>query len=189
MNLLISLAILLGLVLIAFIAIYNGLVRLNNNCKESWSGISVQLKRRHELIPNLVATVKGYAKHESQTFEMVTKARNAAISSSNMQDIGASENMLSSALKSLFAVAENYPDLKANQNFLELQRDLTDTEDKISASRRFYNSTVRELNTKIESFPSNLIAGLFNFKQRNFFQLDESEKDAAQKPVEVKLDN
>jgi LemA protein len=145
--------------------------------KEAWSDIDVQLKRRHNLIPNLMETVKGYAKHESQAFESVTKARAAAISAQTPQDHAQAENMLTGALKSLFAVAEAYPELKANTNFLELQRELSDTENKIQAARRFYNGMVRDLNTAIETVPSNFIANTFGFTQVEFFELEsETEK-------------
>ena len=167
------------------IAAYNGFVRLVNRTKEAWADIDVQLKRRYDLIPQLLNTVKGYAKHESGVFEEVTKLRTQAMNSEqagDVKDMEKSENMLSGALKSLFAVAENYPDLKANENFMELQRELSDTENKIQAARRFYNGNVRDLNTKIESFPSNIIAGMFNFEKRDYFELEE---EAAREPVEV----
>lgn len=157
---------------------YNALVRMRNQVKESWSDISVQLKRRHDLIPNLVETVKGYATHERDTFDSVTKARAQAVQAGTPQEQAKAENMLSETLKSLFAVSEQYPDLKANANFLELQRELSDTENKIQASRRNYNSTVRELNTSIESFPSNLIANTFKFEAAEYFELEtEAEKE------------
>ena len=158
------------------IGIYNQLVKLKNRTEEAWSDIDVQLKRRYNLIPNLVETVKGYAKHEESTLMKVTEARSNAINATNVQEQGAAENMLSGALKSLFAVAESYPDLKANENFLQLQNELVDTEDKIQASRRFYNGMVRDLNTKIESFPSNVIAGMFGFKKREFFEIEDEEQ-------------
>lgn len=165
----------LALVVLWVVFAYNRFVRLSNRAKEAWSDIEVQLKRRYDLIPNLVETVRGYAKHESQAFENVTKARTAAISgSANHHDQAAKENMLAGALKSLFAVAEAYPELKANTNFLELQRELSDTENKIQAARRFFNSNVMELNTSLESFPSNLIGGVFGFKKGEFFDLDET---------------
>ena len=166
---------------------YNSLIRLSNRVTEAWSDIEVQLKRRYDLIPNLVSTVKGYAAHEASTFEKVTDARAKAISagSGTMADKAAAENMLSGALKSLFAVSEAYPDLKANQNFLELQRELTDTEDKIQAARRFYNTMVRDINTRIQSFPGNIIAGFFHFGAKEFFDLPDA--DVAQNPVQVKF--
>lgn len=183
------LLIVLGILIIAglwVIFAYNGFVRLVNRTKESWADIDVQLKRRYDLIPNLVNTVKGYATHESTAFEKVTEARSRAMGAGSLQDKGQAENMLTGALKSLFAIAEAYPDLKANQNFLELQRELSDTENKIQAARRFYNTNVRDLNTAIESFPGNVIAGMFNFAKMEFFDLDPSE-EAARKPVEVKF--
>ena len=165
---------------------YNKFVTLINRAKEAWADIDVQLKRRYDLIPNLVNTVKGYATHESEAFENVTKARAAAMGAQNIVDKGKTENMLVSALKSVFAVAEAYPDLKANQNFLSLQTELTDTEDKIQASRRFYNGNVRDLNIAVDSFPSNLVSKVFHFVKMELFTLDESEA-AAKKPVEVKF--
>jgi len=167
-----------------FIAAYNGFIRLINRTKEAWSDISVQLKRRYDLIPNLVETVKGYAKHEKTAFENVTKARSAAMGATGAVAKGQAENMLSGALKSLFAVAEAYPDLKANQNFLELQRELSDTENKIQAARRFYNGQVRDLNIMVQSFPANIVAGWFSFKEVEFFELGEAEA-AAKDPVKV----
>ena len=163
-------------VIVAVALMYNGLIRLKNRVDEAWSDIDVQLKRRHDLIPNLVNTVKGYAAHEKEVFEKVTEARTAAMSAGNPADKEKAENVLSGTLKSLFAVAEAYPDLKANQNFLELQRELTDTEDKIMAARRFYNGNVRDFNTKIEVFPTNIIAGMLHFTKRDFFQAEEGEK-------------
>jgi LemA protein len=160
------------------IAIYNGLIRLKNRVDEAWSDIDVQLKRRYDLIPNLVSTVKGYATHEKEVFEKVTEARTRAMGAGTTADKAAAENMLSQTLKSLFAVAEAYPDLKANQNFLELQRELTDTEDKIQASRRFYNGNVRDFNTKIQVFPNNIFAGMLGFTAREFFEAGEGEKEA-----------
>ena len=164
---------------------YNSFVRLVNRTKEAWADIDVQLKRRYDLIPNLVNTVKGYATHEKSAFENVTKARAAAMGAGSLADKGQAENMLSGALKSLFAVAEAYPDLKANQNFLGLQNELSDTENKIQAARRFYNGNVRDLNTAIESFPNNLIASTFHFSAMEFFQLEAD--SAAKNPVEVKF--
>ena len=168
---------------LGIVGIYNGLITLKNRVDEAWSDIDVQLKRRHDLIPNLVSTVKGYATHERELFEKVTQARTAAMGAQTPGEKEQTENVLSGTLKSLFAVAENYPDLKANQNFLELQRELTDTEDKIQASRRFYNGNVRDFNTKIEVFPSNIIAGMLKFTKREFFAAEEGEKGA----VEVKF--
>lgn len=159
------------------ISIYNGLIRLKNRVDEAWSDIDVQLKRRHDLIPNLINTVKGYATHEKELFERVTQARTAAIGAQNPEEQAKAENMLSDTLKSLFAVAENYPDLKANENFLELQRELSDTENKIQAARRFYNGNVRDFNTKIQVFPNNIIAGALKFTEREFFEAQEEEKE------------
>jgi len=157
---------------------YNGLVKLKNRAKEAWSDISVQLKRRYDLIPNLVETVKGYATHERELFEKVTQARASAMMAQGAKEKAGAENMLSNTLKSLFAVAENYPELKASVNFLELQRELTDTEDKIQASRRFYNTNVRDLNIKIESFPTNMISSMFGFKPMELFEAQGAEKEA-----------
>ncbi|MEK9166242.1 MAG: LemA family protein [Patescibacteria group bacterium] len=165
------------------VAIYNGLVRLRYRAKEAWSDIEVQLKRRYDLIPNLVETVKGYAKHETSAFENVTKARAAAMGAETAGEHAQTENMLTGALKSLFAVAEAYPDLKANTNFLELQRELSDTENKIQAARRFFNSNVMELNTRVDTLPTNMIAGAFGFKKEEFFDLDET--PAEREPVKV----
>ena len=165
---------------------YNHFVRMVMRAKEAWADIDVQLKRRYDLIPNLVETVKGYAAHERGVFEKVTAARAAAMDAGGIAEKGKAENALSQTLKSLFAVAEAYPDLKANQNFLELQRQLTDTEDKIQAARRFYNGNVRDLNTAIQSFPGNVIADLFRFEPREFFELGD-EDSAARQPVAVKF--
>jgi len=177
--------IVVAVLLSVFIAVYNKLIRLNVRTDEAWSDINVQLKRRYDLIPNLVETVKGYAKHEKAIFENVTKARSEALSAKGVADKGKAENQLEGALKSIFAVAESYPDLKANQNFAQLQADLTDTEDKIQASRRFYNANVRDLNIAIRTFPTSIIAGMFGFKIRELFQLEEAE---AKEPVKVKFD-
>lgn len=175
------------LLILLFVILYNSLVRKKNECNESWSGISVQMKRRYDLIPNLVNTVQGYATHEKTVLEEVTKARTAAMGAQSVQDHAKSENMLTGALKSIFALAENYPQLKANENFLKLQEELSDTEDKLQGARRFYNSAVKSYNTAVESIPTNIIAGMFSFKQREFFELEEGEKAAAEKPVEVNL--
>ncbi|MEK7552567.1 MAG: LemA family protein [Patescibacteria group bacterium] len=172
-----------ALIVLWFIGTYNGFVKLVTRAKEAWADIDVQLKRRYDLIPNLIETVKGYAAHETSAFENVTKARSAAMGASSLADKGQAENLLTGALKSVFAIAEAYPDLKANQNFLELQRELSDTENKIQAARRFYNTNVRDLKIKIESFPSNLIASTFSFKPEEFFDLDES--PASREPVKV----
>jgi len=158
------------------IGIYNGLVRLKNEVENAWSQIDVQLKRRHDLIPNLVETAKGYMTHERETLEGVTNARAAAMNASGVKDTAAAENMLSQALGGLRVAVEAYPDLKANQNFLQLQEELTSTENKISFSRQFYNDSVLSLNNKIEMFPSNIVAGMFNFKEQEFFEIEESER-------------
>jgi LemA protein len=164
-------------ILVAVVAylvyIYNSLIRSRNRVDEAWSDIEVQLKRRYDLIPNLVNTVKGYAKHEEGVFTKVTDARSKAMSAPTPQQRLEAENQLTQTLKSLFAVAESYPDLKANQNFLSLQGDLTDTEDKIQASRRFYNTNVRDFNTLIQTFPNNIFAGFMNFTAKPFFDIDE----------------
>jgi len=166
---------------------YNALVTLKIRVDEAWSDITVQLKRRLDLIPNLVETVKGYAAHESGVFTAVTEARANALNAKGVKETAAAENQFEGALKSLFAVAEAYPDLKASQNFSELQAELVDTEDKIQASRRFYNGGVRDLNTKIQTFPSNVVAGMFGFVSREFFELDEAEQAQAEKAVNVKF--
>ena len=172
------------LLLLFLWATYNSLVKTNIRVEEAWSDITVQLKRRLDLIPNLVSTVKGYAKHEAETLEKVVEQRSNAIGGS-VKETAETEDMLSGALKSLFAVAESYPDLKANQNFLQLQDELVDTEDKIQASRRFYNGAVRELNTKVQVFPTNIFAGMLGFKKREFFEVED--RGLAEKPVEVKF--
>lgn len=166
-------------------ATYNGLVTLKIRVDEAWSDITVQLKRRLDLIPNLVNTVKGYAAHESGVFEAVTQARANALNAQGVKETAAAENQFEGALKSLFAVAEAYPDLKASQNFSELQQELVDTEDKIQAARRFYNGGVRDLNTKIQVFPNNIFAGMFGFKEREFFEVEDMASVA--QPVEVKF--
>lgn len=165
---------------------YNHFIRMVLRAKEAWADIDVQLKRRYDLIPNLVETVKGYATHEKAAFENVTAARARAMDAGSIEEKGKAENMLTGTLKTLFAVAEAYPDLKANQNFLELQRQLADTEDKIQAARRFYNTNVRDLNTALQSFPGNVIAGTFHFEPREFFELGDGE-EAARQPVAVKF--
>ena len=169
-----------------FIIAYNRFITYIQRAKEAWADIDVQLKRRYDLIPNLVSTVKGYMTHEASTFEKITEARTKAMGASSLNDKTEAENMLSGALKSLFAVAENYPDLKANTNFLELQRELSDTENKIQAARRFYNGNVRDLNIMIDTFPSKIVAGIFKFQKMEFFELTEAEA-AARNPVEVKF--
>jgi len=177
MSIGIILLIVIAIAAIWVIAVYNGLIKLKNRVDEAWSDIDVQLKRRYDLIPNLINTVKGYATHERELFEKVTEARSNAMKAEAPAEKEKAENMLSDTLKSLFAVAENYPDLKANQNFLELQRELSDTENKIQASRRFYNGNVRDFNTKIQIFPNNIIAGMLKFSQRDFFEAEEAEKE------------
>ena len=173
-----KIVIIIAVVIVLWIILaFNRLVTLRNRTKEAWSDIDVQLKRRYNLIPNLVETVKGYAAHERELFEKVTKARAMAMQAQTVKEKGEAENMLSGTLKSLFAVAENYPDLKASTNFLELQRELRDTEDKIQASRRFYNTNVRDLNIKVESFPTNIVAGLLGFKKRDFFEAEGGERE------------
>lgn len=176
--------IILIIIVLWLVLSYNGLVQLRNRAQEAWSDINVQLKRRYDLIPNLVETVKGYATHESSVFEDVTKARSQAMQATGPAKADA-ENALSGTLKSLFAVAENYPQLKANENFLSLQNELTDTEDKIQAARRFYNGMVRDLNTKVQVFPTNIFAGMFGFTKMDFFGNDLT--DAEKAPVQVKF--
>jgi len=174
MTIVILVIVAIVLIAIAYtIATFNGLIRLQNRADEGFSDIDVQLKRRHDLIPNLVETVKGYASHERQTLENVTSARAAAVAATGPEAQAQAENQLTGALRQLFAVAENYPDLKASRNFLELQNEITDTEDKIQAARRFYNMTVRDLNIKIQSFPSSVIANQRGIQKRDFFELDE----------------
>ena len=169
--------IVLGVIVLALVLLYNGLISSRNRVEEAWSDINVQLKRRHDLIPNLINTVKGYATHEQTAFEKVTQARAQALNAHNPQQMGTAENVLTRALGGLFAVAEAYPDLKANQNFLQLQNELSDTENKIQASRRFYNGNVRDFNTKLQVFPTNIFARIFGFTAREFFDLeDQSEK-------------
>lgn len=187
MTPLVIILIIAGVLVIALIAMYNGLVRLNVRVDEAWSDITVQLKRRADLIPNLVNTVKGYAKHESGVFEEVTKARSAVMNATGVQETADAENMLTGALKSLFAVAEAYPDLKANENFKQLQDELVDTEDKIQAARRFYNGSARDLNIKIKVFPNNLFAGMLGFKEREFFEVEEAEMATISQPTDVKF--
>jgi len=173
------------LVVIAFLIVgmYNSLVQLRVRADSAWSDIDVQLKRRHDLIPNLVETVKGYAAHEKGTFENIAKFRSQAMQATSPADKAVAENQLSGALKSLFAVAENYPELKASEEFTQLQGSLSQTEDTIQNARRYYNAVVRDLNTKIQSFPTNLIAGMFGFSQRQFFEVDAADRE----PVAVKF--
>jgi LemA protein len=173
---LIVLLILAAIVLVAvfwFIGAYNGLVRLRNQLENAWAQIDVQLKRRYDLIPNLVETVKGYAKHERETLEKVIQARNFAMNAKSVGERAEAENMLTSTLKTLFAVSEAYPDLKANQNFLKLQEELTSTENKVAFSRQFYNDSVQQFNTRIQMFPTNIVAGMFSFTRRDFFEVKE----------------
>ncbi len=176
----IILIVILAILALWLVAIFNSFVRLKTRANEAWSDIDVQLKRRYDLIPNLIETVKGYAAHEKNVLESVTNARANALSAENSGDpkkVNEAENMLSGTLKSLFAVSENYPDLKANTNFLELQRELADTENKIQASRRFYNSVVTSLNIKVDSFPAGIIGKMFGFSKREFFGLDGSPEE------------
>lgn len=184
---LIVVGVIIALLVVFVIAIYNTLVKLKVRVEEAWSDITVQLKRRADLIPNLIETVKGYAAHEKEVFQKATEARSAVMDAANKgpKEAAQAENMFESALKSLFAVAEAYPDLKANQNFMQLQNELVDTEDKIQASRRFYNGGVRDLNTKIEMFPSNIIAGMFGFVKREFFEVEDMA--SVENPVDVKF--
>lgn len=174
----------IGFLLLSLVFIYNALIVRRNRIEEAWSDIEVQMKRRYDLIPNVLETVKGYAAHEQGLLESVTRARTQAMGAKTAHDHAQAENMLSSTLKTLFAVAESYPDLKANANFLDLQRELADTENKIQSARRFYNGNVRDYNTAIQSFPTNMVAGAFSFTAREFFDL---EKEAAREPVKVKF--
>jgi LemA protein len=184
MNGIVILAIILVL-LAAVVFIYNSLVRAKVRTDEAWSDITVQLKRRYDLIPNLVNTVQGYAKHEKTVFEEVTKARTEAMGAHTVGEAAQADNTFTGALKSLFAVAENYPDLKANQGFQQLQAELVDTEDKIQAARRFYNGAARDLNIKIQSFPTNIFAGAMGFKIREFFDVDANQTAQVKEPVKV----
>lgn len=173
-----------GVLLVFVIGIYNRLVTLRNRSDNAWAQVDVQLRRRYDLIPNLVETVKGYAKHEASVFEKVTEARSKAINAGTVKEQGQAENMLTGALKSLFAVVENYPDLKANQNFLMLQEELAGTEGKIAYARQFYNDTVMKFNLRQQVFPSSIIANMFNFKEKEYFEIEEEE---AREPVKVKF--
>jgi LemA protein len=180
--------IVLAVIVIALVAMYNGLVRLNVRSDEAWSDITVQLKRRADLIPNLVNTVKGYASHEKSVFEDVTAARAATLSASTPAEAAKAEGDFQQTMKSLFAVAEAYPELKASDNFKELQAELTDTEDKIQAARRFYNGVARDFNTKRKVFPTNIFANMLGFKtDKQFFEVDESQVAALQSPVDVQF--
>lgn len=188
MTVWIIIGIVVVVLIVGIIAMYNALVSLNQQSEEAWSDITVQLKRRYDLIPNLVNTVKGYATHEKTVFEDVTKARAQALSAQSVKETAEADNMFQQALKSLFAVAEAYPDLKASQNFQELQAEITDTEDKIQASRRFYNGVVRDFNTKRKTFPTNVFASLLGFnKDKEYYEVDEAQNATIQNPVEVKF--
>lgn len=178
------LIILIAVIFVIAVGIYNILVNLRNRCDNSWAQVDVQLRRRYDLIPNLVETVKGYAKHEREVFEKVTEARSKAINAGTVKEQGQAENMLTGTLKSLFAVVENYPELKANQNFLMLQEELAGTEGKIAYARQFYNDTVMKFSVKQQVFPSNIIANMFNFKEKEYFEIEEP---TAREPVEVKF--
>lgn len=187
--LLVTIIVLVGVVW--FILLYNKLIKSINRSKEAWADIDIQLKRRYDLIPNLISTVKGYSIYESSTLKSVITARNLAIQAieehASLEERSKKENVISESLKSIFALTENYPDLKANQSFVELQKELTDTENKIQSARRFYNGNVRDLNTLTEVFPSNLLAKLFSFTKMNFFEVPSEEKNVIQKPVEVQF--
>jgi LemA protein len=182
MGALLVFVIIIGALFIIAVGMYNSLISLRNRCDNAWAQVDVQLKRRYDLIPNLVETVKGYAKHEREVFQNVTEARAKAINAGTVKDQGLAENQLTGALKTLFAVAENYPELKANQNFLMLQEELAGTEGKIAYARQFYNDTVMKFNMKQQVFPSNIIAKTFNFKEKEYFELEEP---AAKEPVKV----
>jgi LemA protein len=181
---LLILLIVFAVIVVFVVGIYNGLVNLRNRSENAWAQVDVQLRRRYDLIPNLVETVKGYAKHEKDTFQNVTEARSKAINAGTVKEQGNAENMLSGALKSLFAVVENYPDLKANQNFLMMQEELAGTEGKIAYARQFYNDSIMKFNTKQQVFPSNIIANMFNFQEKEYFEIEEA---AAKEPVKVKF--
>lgn len=187
MSALVIALIIIGVVALGLIVMYNSLVRLNVRVDEAWSDITVQLKRRFDLIPNLVSTVKGYAKHEAEVLENVAKERAGMATGGSVKDAAEAESMLTGALKTVFAVAESNPDLKANQNFLQLQAELVDTEDKIQAARRFYNGSARDLNIKVQTFPTNLFASMLGFKTREFFEVDEAEVARIAEPTEVKF--
>jgi LemA protein len=185
MSPIVIILIVLAALALILVFIYNGLVRAKVRTDEAWSDISVQLKRRYDLIPNLVNTVKGYAQHEKTVFEEVTEARAQALNAQTVSEVAKADNQFQSALKSLFAVAEAYPDLKANQGFQQLQAELVDTEDKIQAARRFYNGAARDLNVKIQTFPTNIFASMMGFKIRDFFEVDGAEAAAVSQPVKV----
>lgn len=182
MGAFVLLLVIIGAVVLMAVGMYNSLITLRNRCANAWSQVDVQLRRRYDLIPNLVETVKGYAKHESGVFERVTQARAAAVSAQTVKEQGQAENVLTGALKSLFAVAEAYPDLKANQNFLMLQEELAGTESKVAYARQFYNDIVMKFNMKQQVFPSNIIANMFGFKTKEYFQIEE---EVAKGPVKV----
>jgi LemA protein len=184
MGALVLLLIIIGAVALIAIGMYNSLITLRNRCDNAWSQVDVQLRRRYDLIPNLVETVKGYAKHESGVFERVTQARNMAVNAQTVKAQGEADNMLTGALKSLFAVAEAYPDLKANQNFLMLQEELAGTESKVAYARQFYNDVVMKFNMKQQVFPSNILANMFGFKTKEYFQIEE---EVAKGPVKVQF--
>jgi LemA protein len=184
MGAFVLLLVIIGAVALMAVGMYNSLVTLRNRCDNGWSQIDVQLRRRYDLIPNLVETVKGYAKHESGVFERVTQARAAAVGAQTVKEQGQADNVLTGALKSLFAVAENYPELKANQNFLMLQEELAGTESKVAYARQFYNDTVMKFNMRQQVFPSNIIANMFGFKPREYFQIEE---EVAKGPVKVQF--
>ena len=184
MDISIIVLILLAVGVLWFVFSYNKFVRLLARAKEALSDIDVQMKRRYDLIPNLIETVKGYASHEQVTLEKVINARNVAMSATGVKEQGSANNMLTESLKSIFALSENYPDLKANQNFLELQRELSDTENKVQAARRFYNTNVRDLNIGADSFPGNIVAKVFGFAKMDFFELD---NEIAKEPVKVQF--
>jgi len=179
--------VILGLVGLVVVLVYNRLVALRQTCNQAWGDIDVQLKQRHDLVPNLVSTVQGYATHEKETLENVTKARQQAIDASSLKDLAGAENMLSQALRQLFAVAEAYPDLKANTNFLSLQNELADVENKIAAARRFFNNAVSEYNTAIEQFPAVILANSFGFQARDLFEIQASERARYEAAPEVKF--
>ncbi len=184
MEIILFFLIVFGVLLVFAVGIYNRLITLRNRSDNAWAQVDVQLRRRYDLIPNLVETVKGYAKHEREAFQKVTEARSKAINAGTVKEQGQAENMLTGALKSLFAVVENYPDLKANQNFLMLQEELAGTEGKIAYARQFYNDTVMKFNLRQQVFPSNIIANTFNFKEKEYFEIEEEE---AREPVKVKF--
>jgi LemA protein len=184
MGIALILLIALVVIVIIFVGFYNSLIGLRNRCDNAWAQVDVQLRRRYDLIPNLVETVKGYAKHEREVFQRVTEARSKAMNAESVKEQGEAENMLRGALKSLFAVVENYPELKANQNFLMLQEELAGTEGKVAYARQFYNDSVMKFNVKQQVFPSNIIAGMFNFKEKEYFEIEEAE---AKGPVKVQF--